>query len=264
MYKMHKYYFKIIFSFFIFILIGNINPTFANERKIVLVTYKSLTQPDGRYLFLVYSEVFRRLGMTLDYRNFPAKRCELMSSSGEVDGDFSRIYNYGDSQPNLIRVSEPHWTSGFLAVGIDPDIKLEGWSSLNGTDYRVAYTRGIKGCEINLPKYIPPARLDIVPNISSGFSKVLRRWSDIYVGAELNIMNALNSKKFKESELSVVGVMEQFSAHLYLHKKNKILVPKIVKILKKMKEEKLLVKFRVQADLKSYFDECNFNYCEEE
>ncbi|MBI9113082.1 hypothetical protein [Maridesulfovibrio ferrireducens] len=177
-----------------------------------------------------------------------------MSNSGKVDGDLSRIHGYGDYHPNLVRVEEGHWDSGFLAVGINPEIKLDGWSSLNGTDYRVVYRRGIKGCEVNLPKYVNASKLDIVSSVNSGFSKVLRNWSDIYVGADMNIVNALKSETFEKAELNIIGVMDKFSAHLYLHKKNRILAPKITKRLKSMKKDGTIAKFRKQAGLKSYFD----------
>jgi len=89
-----------------------------------------------------------------------------MSDSGKADGELSRIHSYGEVHPNVIRVGEPHWSSGFIAVTADPSIQLDGWESLKKTDYRVNYRRGIKGCEANLPGVVRPERLGKVDKVS--------------------------------------------------------------------------------------------------
>ncbi len=251
---MLKKYTCVVLCLFVLFTIG-INPSFSELREFSIATHKLPTSPDGIFLNLVYTEVFRRLSVKLKYKVYPAKRIERMAGSRELDGEFSRIYHYGDSQPNLVRVEEPHWESGFLAVGVDPKIKLNGWHSLNSTSYKIVYRRGIKGCEINLPKYVKAGNLDKVSNIYSGFHKVMRNWADIYVGSEMDVLSALDSNEFKRSDLRIVGIMDKFTAHMYLHKRHKIFALRAAKILKEMKEEGLLDKYRKQAGLKSYIGE---------
>ncbi|ACS79192.1 substrate-binding periplasmic protein [Maridesulfovibrio salexigens] len=250
---MFKYVLSAFFLVMSLLMVG-VLPSFAKHKTLTLVTHKPITNPDGLYLNLVYTEVFNRLGIILNYKVYPAKRCELLLDAGEVDGDFSRIYSYGDSKPDLIRVEEPHWESGFIAVAMKPNIELDGWSSLNGTGYRTVYRRGIKGCEVNLPRYVKRRKLDKVASISSGFQKLIRSWADVYIGAEMDVMSALDSDEFRDSGLKIVGVMDKFTAHLYLHKKNKHLAPKVAAILRSMKAEGLLDKYKEQAGLKSYIE----------
>lgn len=227
--------------------------TFAAENRMEIVTDKSMDSPGGKFLNLIYTEAFRRLGITFVYGQYPAKRCSLLSDSGKVDGELSRIYSYNEIHPNVIRVEEPHWTSGFIAVAAAPSLNLDGWESLKHTDYMVNYRRGIKGCETNLPKVVIPANLERVNSVTQGYKKLLRGRSDLFVGAELNIMSVLGADEFKHSKLRIAGVMEQFTAHVFLHKKHKALVPRLESVLRDIKREGLYEKYRENANLIVYF-----------
>lgn len=227
----------------------------ATEDQIVLATQKPQDSTAGNFLDLIYAEAFERLAMTFVYKNYPAKRCSILSDLGKVDGELSRIHSYNNVHPNLIRVEEPHWTSGFIAVATDPSIHLDGWESLEGTDYMVNFRRGIKGCEVNLPKVVRPDKLEIVNEPSLGLKKLLAGRADLYIGAEHDISRVLESDKFKNSGLYIVGVMETFTAHAFLHKKHKELVPKLSNVLKEMKQEGLFEKYRNALRLPTYIKE---------
>jgi len=233
--------------------IMNASVTFAAENRIKLVTYKSKNSPDVKLLNLIYTEAFRRMGMIFVYKKYPAARCSAMSDAGKVDGELSRIYSYGEAHPNVIRVEEHHWRSGFIAVAAAPSIHLDGWESLKGSGYRVNYTRGIKGCEINLPKVVRPENLEKVNSVFQGYKKLLKGRAHIYVGAEFNIMRILESDDFRHSKLRIAGVMEKFTAHVFLHNKHKALVPQLSNILKEMKKEGLFETYRETAKLITYF-----------
>jgi len=233
----------------------NNSGVFAAENQITLGTQKPKNRPAGKFLNLVYTEAFKRLGMTFIYQQYPAQRSSFMSDSGKIDGELSRIYSYNEVHRNVIRIEEPHWNSGFLAVAVGPSIKLKGWESLKNTDYIVNYRRGIKGCEINLPKVVRPEKLEIVDDLSQGYKKLLIGWADIFIGSEMDIVSILNSDEFRNSDLQIVGVMEKFTGHAFLHKKHTELVPKLSDVLKKMKNEGLLKKYRSTAKLMTYFKE---------
>ena len=225
---------------------------YAAENEIEIVTYKLRDSPTGKFLDLVYTEAFKRLGKTFIYKEFPAKRSSYMLNLKIADGELSRIYSFNDAHPNAIRVEEPHWESQFIAVAADPSIHLNGWESLRGTDYRVDYKRGIKGCEVNLPKVVPPENLEVVNEVYQGLGKILAGRTDIFVGAEWNIVSLLESAKFKNSKLRRVGVMEIFTAHMFLLKKHKELTLKLSDVLKDMKREGFFEKYREKAKLIAY------------
>lgn len=175
-----------------------------------------------------------------------------MSDTGKVGGELSRIFSYGDSHPKLIRVEEPHWSSGFLAIATDPSIHLEGWDSLKGTAHMVNYRRGIAGCEKNLPRVVPPGQLENVARIDQGYEKVLAGWADIMVEGEMSAMSVLLSDKFKDSGLQVVGILDTFTSHTFLHEQHQALVPKLSEVLKAMKAEGLLTDYTKAVHLPKY------------
>lgn len=226
---------------------------FAAKNQITLVTLKSQESPEGIFLDLLYTEAFKRLGMTFIYKQHPPKRASIMSDSGEADGELSRIYTYNETHPNVIRVEESHWQSGFLAVATDPFIKVDGWAGLAKTEYKVTYKRGIKGCENNLPHVVLPKNLDRVETNAQGLKKLLSGWTDLFIASEIDIVSVLHSDEFKNSGLQIVGVMETFSSHAFLHKKHKELAPKLAAVLKKMKEEGLLENYWNAAQVRTYF-----------
>lgn len=236
-------------------IVMNDSGAFAADNEIRLGTQKPLDSPAGTFLNLVYSEAFKRLGMTFVYETFPAKRSSLLSNLGKSDGELSRIYSYNKVYPNLIRVEEPHWTSGFIAVSTDRSIKLNGWDSLKNTDYKVLYMGGIIGCETNLPKVVRPENLEIVTHTSHGLRMLLKGRADIYIGSEMDMLSLLESDEFKHSALRIVGVMEKFTGHAFLHNKHQALVPKLSAILKQMKKEGHFETFRNSSKLITYLNE---------
>lgn len=203
---------------------------------------------DGRFLDLIYSEAFFRLGYALVYKGFPAKRASVFSDAGEVDGEITRVYSYGDKHPNMIRVDEPHFVAKFCAYATDKSIHLEGWQSLKGTDYRVVYRRGVKQAESMLPGIVKAENLYESTEVMQGLEMLVHGHTDLFIGVQSIVDSYLYSeKKLQETSIERVGVMESITAHLYLHKKNKHLVDKVSEVLKDMKEEGLFLEYRERA-----------------
>jgi hypothetical protein len=227
----------------------------ASEHPITLGTQKPIESPAGRYLNLVYTEAFKRLGRPFVYQTYPAKRSSILSDSGELDGELSRIDTYNEVHPNLMRIEEPHWESGFIAVATNGSIQLEGWDSLKGTDYKVLYMAGIKGCEINLPRVLTPQQLEVVMHTTHGFRMLLIGRADLFIGSEMDMLDILETDEFKQSNLKIVGTLERFTGHAFLHKKHQALVPELSAVLKQMKQQGLLEQFRKDSKLISYLTE---------
>lgn len=200
----------------------------------------------------VYTEVFKRNGLLFTCKQYPAIRASYMANSGYSDGVLSRIYSYNTSFPNLIRIEEPHLNGGFIAVGKSSLIDHNGWNSLAKTSYKVSYIRGVVGCEVNLPKVVTPENLIIVNNISEGYKMLLRGAVDIFIGPELPIIRTLHSNEYNRSGLRIIGIMQKYTSHAFLHKKHKELAPKISDTLKEIKEEGLIEKYMHEAGVIKY------------
>ena len=124
-------------------LLSPIPPVSAGE-KVVMVCTRSENDPEGKWLNLIFTEAFKRMGMELVYRHYPAKRCSYLSDKGQVDGELWRVRHYNEGHPDMVRVEEPHGVLRFSAFATDPNIQLDGWDSLKDTAYRVECRRGIR------------------------------------------------------------------------------------------------------------------------
>lgn len=216
--------------------------------KIVLVGSQDIKDSfQGRWLALIYTEAFRRLGYELQYDGYPMARAIAMSDAGEVDGEISRGFEYQTAHPNLIRVDEPHFSVRFAAYAIKPGIVLEGWNSLKDTAYTVEYRRGLTFIETRLKSVVAPEKLSDIATVEQGLKKLITGRTDLYVDLESNVIDAmkrLNAAEFDPSAVYQAGIIQDAPAHAYLHNKHSALIPKVAEVLKAMKQEGLIEHYK--------------------
>jgi hypothetical protein len=244
---------KILF-YSLIITLSAFMPIYADDSytvpsKIVLSgTLETKNSLQGKFLKMVYTEAFKRLGIEFEYKGFPAKRSSFMSDTGKTDGEISRVYEYLDTHPNMVRVKEYVIICLFNAYAFKPGIKLDGWESLKGTDYNVEYRRGVKKCEAKLPEVVSKEKLSAITSIKSGAKKLINRRTDILITLDYIMNELLLLDEFKNSGIYIAGIMDSSTtAHAFLHKKHKLLVPKLSSVLKQMKTEGLLEKYNAAA-----------------
>jgi polar amino acid transport system substrate-binding protein len=219
--------------------------------KIVLVgsdnTKASFT---GRWLNLIYTEAFRRLGYELQYKGYPNERANLMAETGRVDGEIQRAASYEKIAKNLIKVEEPSFLVRVAAYAVTPGIVLDGWESLRNTNYRVEYRRGSKVPQMALPAVVTPEQLSTISTVELGLKKLILRRTDIFIEQELIVEETLrkfNKGDFDPSSVYQAGIMWTGESHLYLHKKHAALLPKIAEVLKAMKQEGVVERYKEKA-----------------
>ena len=216
--------------------------------KITLVLPRKPDNFLAKWLNMVYTEAFRRLNMEFVYKYTSPKRCMLLSDSGKVDGELWRVYDYSSVHSNLIRVEESPFSNRFCAYATAPDIKLNGWESLRDTDYKVDYRRGQKKTHEKLPGIVRKENLSTINHWTHGLKRLIAGRTDIYVDIEWTIKDALKADEFENSNIHIVGVMEEMTSHAFLHKKHKELAPKLSAVLKEMKNEGLIEKYKAMAE----------------
>ncbi|MCX4026357.1 hypothetical protein H0A36_14865 [Endozoicomonas sp. SM1973] len=241
------------FIYWLAIIIGGLftgTTSYSETQKVITLAGGKGTKNSfyGRWLALIYNEAFNRLGYTLVYNGYPAKRASQLSDQGIVDGEIHRVADYANKHPNLVRVDEPHFSVYFSAYGIDPSIHLDGWESLKNNSYRVGYRRGVKKCETILPALLPPNRLMISESSLQGLEQVVAGRTQVFIDVQQNITFHLNQSEFQKVVFYRVGIMEKTPAHAFLHKKHKSLAPKLSLVLKKMKQEGLIEKYKAKAE----------------
>jgi ABC-type amino acid transport substrate-binding protein len=203
----------------------------------------------GKWQRMTYTEIFKRLGMKIEFRDYPAKRASMETDAGNVDGEPGRISSYAAEHPNLIRVEESPFSLNFSAFAVKDSIpQMNGWDSLKGTNYKVEYQRGIKICEINLPKVVSKENLSDVTEADQGLKKLISGRTDLFVYDEIGVLTLLQKPEFKASNVRFVGVMESGILYPCLHKKHAALAPKMAEIIKAMKVEGLIEKYRMEVD----------------
>lgn len=214
-------------------------------KKIVLSSPRHVDSYDGKFLNLLYTEAFKRLGFEFVYMFYPAKRGSMMAAIGKSDGELARAFNYNEKLPNLTRIDEPIFTVRISAFTTRPEIKLNGWESLKSTDYKVEYMRGLKICEVKLPEFVKKENLSDIANWSQGLKKIIAKRTDVYIEVERTVLRALKSDEFKDTNIRVAGLLEEIDLYTFLNKKHADLIPKLAAVIKNMRSD---------GTIKSYID----------
>ncbi len=74
------------------------------DNTFVMAIFRPENDYLGKWWRLSYSEIFRRLGIKVEFRDYPKKRVSMEADAGNVDGEAGRVFSYADEHPNLIRV----------------------------------------------------------------------------------------------------------------------------------------------------------------
>lgn len=235
-YRLTKYFFSVFALVSSFVLLVVATPATSAETFTMAFAHKPSQEPQYLFYERIYTEAFKELGYRFRYKIFPSKRASLMANEGLVDGEPQRVFKYGTLYPNLIRVEEPIFTNRTLAFSTDPTILLDGLESLKDTDYRVDYQRGSVWSKEHLEPLVKPKNLTAVTNGTQGLQKVMYGRTDIYIGLEAWTLKLLDKEEFKESIISVAGVVGQNHSYPYLHKSHAEVARKLAKLLKEMKK----------------------------
>ncbi len=219
----------------------------STGKKIVLVYLVPKEAFLGKWFNLIYTEAFQRMGLEFEYQQYPGKRCTVLADDGRVDGEVARIATYAEGHPNLIRVEESPLSVEFLALASDQSITVTSWESLRGTDYHIVGMRGVKKLQEKLPGLIKENQLTLVRKWEQGLKMLMSGRADLFIDVNFGAPTLLNTEAFKDSGIQVVGLMEENPTYAYLHKKHHALAPKLAAVLKEMKEEGLIDRYRTMA-----------------
>ena len=186
----------------------------------------------------VAGEAFRRMGYTLQTVQLPAERGLKNANRGIVDGEMSRIKGIDKKYPNLIRVPEKIMDWEFVAFSYNPITLAGGWNDLSGKS--VSHINGWKLLETNIPT---TAEITKTSNADNLFNLLRKRRTDFSIYERWGGRYLLNKMEMGEVRTcqSPLAVREMF---IYLHKKNKQLVPKLAETLLAMKQDGSYQKLR--------------------
>jgi hypothetical protein len=216
------------------------SPGVAAEKIVLVGSEGTKASFTGKWLNLIYTEVFRRLGYELEYKGYPNERANVMAETGVVDGEIQRAASYQKISKNLLRVEEPSFSGHVAAYAATPGVVLDGWESLKNTNYRVEYRRGSKLPQTVLPKVVRPEKLSTISTVEQGLKKLIAGRTDIFIEQELVVDKA----EIDYSSLYQAGIVYTGNSYLYMHKRHAALLPKIAEVLKNMKQEGVVERYK--------------------
>lgn len=222
----------------------------AETAKPFMMTLDSAPDNYGsRWANLIYTEVFRRLGMPFQTEHYSLARRTALMEEGITDGEASRIYSYGDNRPYLIRVEESLIDFSFALYAANPSIRLGRLEDLSATSYLVEHRRGILLCENTLKKLVPAERISDVLTTQQGLKKLIAGRTDLYCDLEVYVRQELMAPEFKGSAIrKAISLGNTVPTYPYLHKKHAALAPRMAAIIKQMKAEGLIEAYRRQVE----------------
>lgn len=205
----------------------------------------------GRWISRIYGEVFRRLGVPLRFVVYPTKRLSVMLAGGEVDGEAWRALDYAIAYPDLVRVDESVVEGRFALYAVGSRARLERIQDLSAANLHVQYRRGLVVCENALKRWQPARRLSDVTSTEHGLRNLLESPADTALcDLELAVESALLSARFKgrEAIVRLLPLSDSVPLYPYLHPRNAAMAPRLAAVLKQMKSEGLIERYRREVD----------------
>lgn len=215
-------------------LIGTAGPGGAVERLVLATPENTI---DTVISEVIVREAYRRLGIDVVIKKYPAERAVRLADQGEVDGEVQRIGGLSEKYPNLIQVRP---AINFLEATVFSKTKefdVQGWESL--TPYRIGIIRGIKFAEQNT-QGMTVAR-------AGGYEVLFRLLDrgrvDVAVSPRVN-------GRYHVKRMGIIGVqpleprIAVFDLYHYLNRKHADLVPRISAMFSRMRASGELPKLR--------------------
>ena len=187
----------------------------------------------------ILKDVYRRLDISIEFVDMPAKRALIESSQGHVDGEVQRILAVQSEYPSLIAVQpsinyiEP---SAFVK---QRDFRVDGWTSIapyaigivRGVGSSERGTRGMDKVEVvatmdQLMQMLALDRIDVAVN---------DRFSGLLVNKKLHLDTVVHP---------LSPALERIPLYHFLHEHHRDLVPRVEKAIRDMEASGELQRLR--------------------
>ncbi len=187
------------------------------------------------YADQVVGEALRRIGYHLETVRLPAERALINSNLGIDDGDLSRVAGLQHQYANLIRVPVPVMTVDMvLFTKNKPKFIVKGWVSI--ASHSIAIISGWKIMEDNIGQLGSKVSIIKTDSAEQSFTLLLKNRVDFIAYSSWSGLGYI-----KKHELQNIYLLSPPLAspkfYVYLHKKHKLLVPRLAASLKGMNDD---------------------------
>ena len=181
------------------------------------------------YMERLLTEAYQRIGVDVEYVQYPAKRALYTSNLGKTDGEMARIKGVDNEFQNLLMTDVPISSIDIVVFTKNKNIRVDGWQSLK--PYSIAVPRGIR--------VIEKGTTGMEVSVFNTTEKILKLVSmGRYDVAILTRIDGLGYvKKLNITNLTILEPpVAKVDLYHYLHKKHENLLPKINSSLINLKE----------------------------
>jgi polar amino acid transport system substrate-binding protein len=187
--------------------------------------------------------IYKRLGMTVEFADMPAKRSLIESSEGRVDGEVQRILAVKDQYPTLVAV-HPSFNSiepaAFVRKGTS--LRVDGWKSL--AEHSIGIVRGVGSSERGTQGMRSVEPVTTMENLMQSLNA--GRF-DVAVNDRFSGLLVLRKLGLEGKVQPVDPPLEHIPLHHFLHERHRDLVPKVGQVIRGMQASGELERLRQQV-----------------
>ncbi len=176
----------------------------------------------------ILETAYKKIGISVDTVEMPAKRSLVMVNAGDFDGEVQRIGNIDRHYPNLIVVPEPLLYLESSVFIKNSEIRIKGWEDLS--PYTIGIPRGI----MYLEHHTKGLNRIFVKSQDQLFDLLNTGRIDVVIISTNYGLSFLNKHKGMKIRMLVPPILKIPLYH-YLHRKHRNLIPKIAESIRQMR-----------------------------
>lgn len=175
------------------------------------------------------TNVYKKLGVQIEFVNFPGNRALQESNEGRLDGELLRKEGINREYQNLIQIQPPLASTNTAVFAIDTTIDIgQGWASLR--DHSFSYERGTKIIEQNTVGF---SRSMPESEIKAAFRQLQNKNVDLVVLDEKAGLQLIKELGLEGAVHMLLPPLSHTDLYHYLHKKHADLAVKVEAELRK-------------------------------
>ena len=173
--------------------------------------------------------VYRRLNISIEFVDVPAKRSLVESSQGHLDGEVQRVLAVGSEYPSLLPV-RPSINYIEPAVFVKKlDFRVEGWNSI--APYSIGIVRGVGSSERGTQGM---SRVEAVPTMDQLMGMLASDRLDVAVN-DLFSGLLVNKRLHLDATIRPLSpVLEHIPLYHFLYEGHRDLIPRVEQVLREM------------------------------
>lgn len=200
-----------------------------SQNKLVISTIENA--PPAATVIPVLTEAYKRIGIDVEFKSYPAMRAIENSNHGITDGEGFRVADIEKEYPNLIRINIPVRVDNmYIYIKKGREFEVDGWNSIP-RGYILGYKRGIKFIQYAVDQYKLESKT--TSNMDQLMQSLDADRNDLVIAgvkeAE-NSLNTLNLTNIVKLETPIHSV----KLYHYLNVKHKGVAEKLEKVLMEM------------------------------